>query len=315
MTILTYILRRVVEKSKYPIFNICPMYFFPTEDNKLENIKERVLENDFFSDNQKKIYMELFSKAQKYYHAFTRLGRLWKHFKYEHYNNDKDLCFNLLSDFPPSQKITLLHCNKKYIFRLTDLMNLWNNALKTNDNFTPYPTYPRNPFINKPFRKYHLYLIYFKLLDSTFTIPSLIQKFYKLGFNIVKFELEMYAVLKDIAIKNYVLTESNATLSLDIVNMVEALRVDLDYAYIDLRLPSQYIKDVVIIMRPFLQDYLMGLLSCNPIKKELGMSSAINGLKHFFRRYPTFGTLRYYEIDLPPPTLHNEEMELSDDEL
>ena len=81
MTILTYILRRVVEKSKYPIFNICPMYFFPTEDNKLENIKERVLENDFFSDNQKKIYMELFSKAQKYYHAFTRLGRLWKHFK------------------------------------------------------------------------------------------------------------------------------------------------------------------------------------------------------------------------------------------
>ncbi len=28
MAILTYILRHVIEKSNYPIFNICPMFFF-----------------------------------------------------------------------------------------------------------------------------------------------------------------------------------------------------------------------------------------------------------------------------------------------
>jgi len=314
MTMLIYILRRVIEKSKYPIFNVCPMYFFTVGSNKFTRIKEQLIDNEFFSDNQKKVYMGLFSEAQKHYHAFTKFGKIWKNSKYEYYNNDEDLCFNPLSNFPESQKITLLHCNKKYVFRLTDLMNLWNEALKKSENFNPYPTYPRNPFINKAFRRYHLHLIYFKLLESTFSIPLLIQQFYKLEFNIVKFELETYPILKENAIQNYLETESDTTLILDLINMVEALRIDLDYVYIDLRLPTNYLNEIVFIMKPFLKDYFIGSLSCNPLRKELAMTSAINGLKFFFRRYPTFGTLGYYGIE-SRPTSASEEMDISDSEI
>ena len=56
MAILTYILRRVIEKSNYPIFNICPMYFFSDFPNKFKALQKEVIENDFFTENQKKIH-------------------------------------------------------------------------------------------------------------------------------------------------------------------------------------------------------------------------------------------------------------------
>jgi len=49
MGIVTYILRALIEKSKYPIFNVCPMYFFSDTPNKLENLNTFVVDNDFFT--------------------------------------------------------------------------------------------------------------------------------------------------------------------------------------------------------------------------------------------------------------------------
>ena len=40
MAILTYILRRVIEKSKYPIFNICPMFFFSDFPSKFKSLRK-----------------------------------------------------------------------------------------------------------------------------------------------------------------------------------------------------------------------------------------------------------------------------------
>ena len=294
---VTYILRRVIENSKYPFFNICPMYFFGTNYNKLQGIKIQIIDNNFFTENQKNIYLNLFCKAQKHYYAFSLLARIWKLSKYKQYDNKKDLCFNSLSNFPESQKITLVHLNRKYIFRLTDLMNLWHAALIKSDNLIPYPVFPRNPYTNKPFTRYHLFCIYFKLLESTFSIPLLIQQFYKCEFDIIKFHLNAYPILRDHAIRNYLDTEPDTVLFLDIINMVEALRIDLDYAYIDSRLPLLHVANVVKHMKPFLADYFIGVFSCNTMKKDVALTLAISELTLFFRRFPTFGTLRYYNID------------------
>ena len=116
MGLITYILRAYIEKCEYPIFNVCPMYFFSDDPDKLENINTFVVENDFFTEKQKKIYMELFSKAQKHYFSFSKLARIWKIKKYSYYNNDVDLCLKSLDSFPESQKITLIHFKKKYVF-------------------------------------------------------------------------------------------------------------------------------------------------------------------------------------------------------
>ena len=296
MTIINYILRGVIENSKYDIFNISPMYFFYAIPNKFKEIKEKVIDNDFFNEKQKKVYLELFSITQKHYYSFGKFAKIWKTRKYKYYNNDRDLFFNNLNMFPQSQKITLIHYNTKYVFRLTDLINIWRRALTKNIGLSPAPTYPKNPYINKPFRKHHLYYIYLKLLDSTLAIPLLIQQFFKLNFNIVKFELDTYTTLKDITIQNYIEDTSDIGLLLDCLNMLEALRVELNYIYIDSRLPEPCVKRVITVLKPYLKEYLIGTLSCNPLKRELALSTAINGLKCFFARLPDFGTLGYFGI-------------------
>ena len=246
--------------------------------------------------HKKKVYMKLFSTAQRHYYAFSTFAHIFKNRQYEYYNNDVDICLNPLSSFPEVQKVTLLHYKKKYVFRLTDFMNIWLQALRTNNGFSPAPRYPFNPYINRPFRKHHLYIVYFKLLDTKFIIPPLIQKFYHLEFNIVDFELTSYPILKEYAIKNYIQSEDDSTLFLDIIHMVETFRIELDFAYIDARIPTPELKYVVEIMKPYLKDFFIGSLSCNPLNRELGRTSALNGLKFFFRRFPTFGTLRYHNI-------------------
>ena len=296
MAILTYILRRVIEKSKYPIFNVCPMYFFSDIPNKFKNIQKEIIENDFFEEKQKKVYLELFSKAQKHYYSFSKLAKIWKTNKYSYYNNDVDLCLKPLSSYPESQKVTLIHFKKKYVFRLTDFMNIWLRGLTKNKGLSPDPRYPVNPYVNKPFRKYHLYIVYFKLLDSSFMIPLLIQNFYQLSFNITKFELVNYPTLKDYAINNYLQEEEDTTLFLDIIHMVEIFKIELDYSYIDPRMPRTPMKDIIITMNPFLKDFLTGTLSCNPLIRELSRTSALNGLRCFFNRFPLYGTLQYHGV-------------------
>ena len=302
MGLITYILRAHIEQSKYPIFNVCPMYFFTDSPGKFENLNTFVVENEFFTDKQKKVYMELFAIAQKHYYSFSKLARIWKIRKFGYYNNDVDLCLKPLDSFPESQKITLIHFEKKYVFRLTDLMNIWIRALTKNDGFSPSPRYPFNPYINRPFRKHHLYNIFLKLMDSHFIIPNLIQSFFKLNMNLTKFELQNYPILKDYAI-DYYLKETDAnTLFLDVIHMIETFKIELQYAYIDTRLPDDTAKEVVMIMKPYLRDFFIGLLSCNTLKKELSRSSALNGLRCFFQRFPLFGTLRYHNIPIPTAT-------------
>jgi len=267
--------------------------------NKFGALQNDIIENDFFIEKQKNIYIDLFSQAQKHYYSFSKFAILWRTSKFKYYNNDVDLCLKPLSSYPESQKVTLIHLKKKYVFRLTDFMNIWLRSLTKSNGFTPDPRYPVNPYVNRPFRKHHLYIVYFKLLDSSFMIPSLIQNFYQLNFNITKFEFKNYPELKDHAIINYLQDEEDTTLFLDVVHMIEIFKIELDYVYIDTRLPYEQMKEVVLTMKPFLKDFFMGTLSCNPLTRELARSSALNGLRCFFNRFTLFGTLQYHGV--PPP--------------
>ena len=44
-------------------------------------------------------------------------------------------------------------------------------------------------------------------------------------------------------------------------------------------LPEDDMKEVVVIMKPYLRDFLIGSLSCNTLKKEISRSAALNGLR------------------------------------
>ena len=105
--------------------------------------------------------------------------------------------------------------------------------------------------------------------------------------------------------------------------MVETFKIELEYVYIDSRMPNDIVKEIVVIMKPYLRDFFIGLLSCNPLKKELSRSSALNGLRCFFQRFPRFGTLQYHNVATPTSSSagsieddEEEDVEMSDiDEL
>ena len=103
-------------------------------------------------------------------------------------------------------------------------------------------------------------------------------------------------------IDNYIKESDTGTLFLDVIHMVETFKIELQYAYIDTRLPDDTAKEVVVIMKPYLRDFFIGLMSCNSLKKELSRSAALNGLRCFFQRFPLFGTLRYHNIPIPTAT-------------
>ena len=298
MGMINYILCNIIENGTYKIFDVCPMYFFGLDLGKLKELRTNVLCNDFLSDIQKEVYLDMFSKAQRCYHGLIRFQRVWKFHKASFYDHDEDIYLNKLSQFPDSQKITLLQLNKKYVFRLTDLMTMWKTALESSCGFTPCPKIPNNPFLGIPFDKQHLYAIYFKLLDTSFLIPLYIHAFYKLGFDTFSFELQAYPLLKDNALNNYIKNSADDVLFLDSINMIEALKDELNHAYIDSRIPVEHYKHIANSMRPFLEQYFKGLLSCNPIKRNYNSSRVIINLRAFFDRHPYFGRLRnYYRIE------------------
>ena len=61
-------------------------------------------------------------------------------------------------------------------------------------------------------------------------------------------------------------------------------------------MPRTQRKDIISTMKPFLKDFLLGALSCNPLTRELSRSSALNGLRCFFNRFPLYGTLQYHGV-------------------
>jgi len=87
-----------------------------------------------------------------------------------------------------------------------------------------------------------------------------------------------------------------------VIHMVETFKIELQYAYIDTRLPENVVREVVVIMKPYLRDFFIGVLSCNTLKKDISRSAALNGLRCFFQRFPLFGTLRYHNIPVPELT-------------
>ena len=197
--IFTYFL--LIENNYPEISNLLKMF---KNKKKIKMLNEYVFKSPFIKQNIKDKILRIFCKAQKIYHAFSRFVFIYKFKKATYYDNNDDFFYNNLAQFPAEQKITLLHRNKKYIFRLTDIMRIWRNSLTHSEELFPDIQDLKNPFTNIIFKKHNLYNIYFKMFFSTFKIPILIQEFFQCQFQKRDFSIKFSIILKDIAIKNYI---------------------------------------------------------------------------------------------------------------
>ena len=309
MDIFQYIIENVIKRdygetgviNHSKLFALYPMYFFTAHNikpvTKYEGLKNNILENKYLAEHQKKMFFDIFSNSQKIYHALTRVIRYYKFKKTKLFDMDCDIRFNPLSNFPENQKITLIHYDTRYIFRISDLCNIWRDALLNCVGIGPDPFSPKNPFIRKEFNKQQLYAIYFKLRETDFRIPVCIQNFFKYSFDLSLYRYKCYTILKDIAINNYFYNESTVLTKLyDIINMLNARKNQIGEKYISEYCDWETKKQIVNKLEKYLIMHLYAIESCNPIKKKIYNDKCSEGLKLFFEENPNF--CRRYNIPL-----------------
>lgn len=243
--------------------------------------------NGFLNHEQKEHIWDLFNKAQKIYLGFVKFAFLYRFQKASIFEMNKDLFYNSLDKFPENQKITILHKNKKYIFRLTDLIQCWRKALTNSEDLFPAILDLKNPYTNIPITKYNLYNIYFKMYFSTLQNPFLIQEFFNLNFNKKHFSTKFSIILKDIAIINYI--DSGATyheLSSDVKTMFKEYYEGK--TALDFHLSEKRTEELIKILRDYIYLYYLIQYSRNLRIKKLCRKVLNIEINKFIQKHTTF---------------------------
>ena len=135
-----------------------------------------MLSNSFYTNELKEYIFDIFSKAQKHYHAFSRLALLYKHKTYNIVVST-DL---MLTPLDINHKSTFKIVEHKYIylFNINDIVSIVETSIGNAPNFFLEPKYPVNPYNNQLFSSSTLYNIYFKLKSSGRLMSTLFHLFF-----------------------------------------------------------------------------------------------------------------------------------------
>jgi len=221
-----------------------------TTANKFEWITHHILNNNFLPHETKNEFMILFSKIQRTYRALSKLVYLYK-FKRSKIIIKTDLYLN---EIDPRKKnvITIYQNNSRYLFIISDLINIINNNLSNSPYFFMESKVSKNPYNNVEFSHVILYNIYFFIRHSNISVPELFHKYFMVNFNIKKFEYDNEGLIRTIAIKKHVTTASYTTLYSDIKPML--LKCDESTKYLSIH--KDFPKEKLVnILRPYLQLY------------------------------------------------------------
>ena len=227
MNIIRYIVMKLL-RVEDGIYNTresyIPLHFITcieggVEISKWRSFEYMVLQNVFYSREEKEEFFDLFSRAQRVHYHLCRVTRLWRWKKAILYSKTDDLVGNPLSTLQEHLKINILQENTKYVFRVSDILNIWMKALTYTTEMTPRPCLPRNPYIGLDFKPHHLYQIYFHIRFNTcLDIPFYVSQFFKLHFNLRTFREQTYTLLREDAIQTHLTDSTSYVLYFDILN-------------------------------------------------------------------------------------------------
>ena len=158
-----------------------------------------IIDNELLTEEEKKDVLDLYFVAKMLKNTFQKYIKKRKTTKLVP-NNNTDLYFNDIEDYPYYQTINIISENVLYRFRLSDMVNMWLKCLKNTENLFVKPIEFKNPYTNLPFKKYNLYNIFIGLTFSKYQVPHLIREFIKSYCEINKFTFNCYPYLKDNAI-------------------------------------------------------------------------------------------------------------------
>ena len=215
----------------------------------------RLYENPFLTLNSLAVINNIFEKTQRTYFGISRFAYLWR-VKHSKIRIDCDLSLNPINEHSANSMI-IYQNGSKYMFKLSDLINICKSALIHANNFFATPLAPKNPYTNIEFATNILYEIYFAVRKSNYRIPTLLQLYYLSGFNIDHFLKKNEAVIRHEYILDYVDNGDTA----DLIDWVESMLKHLKLhkkLIMDESFPNNIFLEA---MRPFLKDYFISQYS------------------------------------------------------
>lgn len=283
-------------------------------DNDPQLYKNIMFDSEYIDNENIIILAKIYIKMKKIKNILSSFVRMYKFKKAILYDCNTDLYLNNLDNFQDKFKITLLENNTKYKFRLSNLVNYWVESLLNHEALFSKPICLKNPHTNLDISISNLYNIYFKLIDTGFTIPLPISAFFLCNMNIAVFSYRFYPMLKEKTIENFIKLPNNIYDKWDqVINMLHEYRKHIKYltftnfvSYNDKIIICKKLKDV-------LYEYLKFKFSCNPLIKKQANIKAKKMLKQYMRKNPYFGfdkddpeVIEYIPISerprvIPPP--------------
>jgi len=242
-----------------------------------------IIFNDFLNKETQEVFLDNFMKVQRKYFIIKRTLRNYR-YKKAMIQINTDIFLNPI-DICDKNIFVLFQNNKKYLFTITDLVNIINSALGHTDYFFASPLICKNPYNNMPFNKSDLYNIYFFMKSTNIIIPTLFHNFFMANFSLSKFKLENEDNIREYGIVNYINNSNEQELRRKILQMLRYsyythnIKIHKEFPYITL----------IKIMKPYLNLYLHALYSTESNKKINYEHLLHTGLKQFARYNPRFG--------------------------
>jgi hypothetical protein len=277
------------------------MVKYDMEKNKVDQIAckfkilQLFLKNIFMIEHISQPFLDLFCQTQKVYYGFAKLARVFR-YRRATIKNKEDLSMNPIE--PTATNIIVYQNNSLFIFRVSELINLFMMALTNHIEFFMDPISVKNPYNNMCFNNSALYYIYFAIKRSTFITPTIIHQYFMANFDMRKFNIENEYILREFAIKRYIYNSHYTQLVVPTMLMLiqnvftKQLKID----------PGFSKEKLVNLMRPLLYlhyRYLYSALEAD--EKDFIYYKLFAKLKNLFEFNPLFGRKKvklHYQINI-----------------
>ena len=258
-------------------------------EEKYNSIK-RIVANDWIGDNIKNQLIDDVYITHKVYFGFLRFYNIISKKYGKYYDFNEDLCGNDLSTLKSSCKIELYEDKMYYVFRISDIISIINNALSTNYCFHVNPKKITNPFTNNPFTLSNLYNMYNEIKISNYKMPLLFHYYYLSNFNLDLMATNYNYEINEYVIEHFVQSLTPNKMIKIIRNMISILKPILKGIIISKDFPGNIL---ISAFKPFLKYYYIIQNTSNYHKLYHIKDFLFRKMVLFAEKNPSFGRILY----------------------